>query len=68
MAPLKYIDRMVDTYKSLFREAPKRIIQSPLEQNDHPVLRFELLELQKIHRLKDRPLSQLNLIHENNEQ
>jgi hypothetical protein len=36
MAPLKYIDRMADTYRELFGVAPKQNIQSPLAQGDHP--------------------------------
>jgi hypothetical protein len=35
VAPLKYIERMVDAYKSMFRVAPKQNIQSTLEKGDH---------------------------------
>ena len=38
VGPQKYIDRMVDSYKQLFGEAPKHNVQSPLEKNDHPEL------------------------------
>jgi hypothetical protein len=38
VAPLKYIDRMVDAYKSMFGVAPKQNVQSPLEKGDHPEL------------------------------
>ena len=37
-APVKYIDRMVDSYKNLFGSAPKQTYRSPLEKNDHPEL------------------------------
>jgi hypothetical protein len=36
VAPLKYIDRMVDAYKAMFGTGPKQNIQSPLEKGDHP--------------------------------
>jgi len=36
VAPIKYIDRMVDTYKNLFGSAPNMRAGSPIEQNDHP--------------------------------
>jgi hypothetical protein len=38
VAPLKYIDRMVDAYKAMFGTGPKQNIQSPLEKGDHPEL------------------------------
>ena len=38
VGPLQYIERMVDTYKTLFGVKPKQNVQSPLERNDHPEL------------------------------
>jgi hypothetical protein len=38
VAPLKYIDQMVDAYKTMFGVAPKQNIQLPLEKGDHPEL------------------------------
>jgi hypothetical protein len=52
-APIKYIDRMVDTYRGLFGENPKKIAQSPLEQNDHPELDdSELLDVEGIRKFQ----------------
>ena len=49
VAPIKYIERMVSSYKSLFGEAPKQTVQSPLEKNDHPELDdTELLDAEGI--------------------
>jgi hypothetical protein len=38
MSPLKYIDRLVDTYVRIFDEKPKTTVHSPLEKGDHPEL------------------------------
>ncbi len=38
MAPIKYIDRMIASYKTMFGEDPKLNVHSPLENNDHPEL------------------------------
>ena len=38
MGPHKYIERMEDTYKSLFDTNPSHKVQSPLEKGDHPEL------------------------------
>ena len=38
LAPTKYIERMVDGYRTMFGTAPKQNIQSPIEANDHPEL------------------------------
>ena len=38
MGPHKYIERMEDTYKSLFGTNPSHKVQSPLEKGDHPEL------------------------------
>ena len=35
MAPRKYIQRMMDTYKRLFGKKPKALYSSPLEKGDH---------------------------------
>jgi hypothetical protein len=51
VAPLKYIDRMADTYRELFGVAPKQNIQSPMEKGDHPELDDSpLLEEDGIHK------------------
>ena len=38
MAPLKYIEKMVDGYYNMFGEKPKTKYSSPLEKGDHPEL------------------------------
>ena len=38
MTPRKYIEKMCTEYERLFGEAPKRVVTSPLEKNDHPEL------------------------------
>jgi hypothetical protein len=44
---------MVDTYRGLFGENPKKIAQSPLEQNDHPELDdSELLDVEGIRKFQ----------------
>jgi hypothetical protein len=35
--PLKYVDKMMDTYQRLFNDTPKEV-RSPLEKGDHPEL------------------------------
>jgi hypothetical protein len=37
-APLKYIEKMIDTYERLFGRKPSKKVRSPLEPNDHPEL------------------------------
>ena len=36
MSPKKHINRMVDSCKQMFGEAPRTNMQSPLEKGDHP--------------------------------
>ena len=36
--PKKYIEKMMETYKNTFGEAPKEGASSPLEKGDHPEL------------------------------
>ena len=38
LAPKKYIERMIDTYKRLYGESPDESYHSPLEKGDHPEL------------------------------
>jgi hypothetical protein len=38
MAPKKYIERLIDSYMRMFGEKPRRNVQSPLDQHDHPEL------------------------------
>jgi hypothetical protein len=38
IAPTKYIEKMIGTYKQFFGEAPKQTYSSPLEKGDHPEL------------------------------
>ena len=43
--PKKYIDKLADTYKRLFNEAPPKGYKTPLDKNDHPELdTSEILE------------------------
>ena len=43
--PKKYIDKLADTYKSLFNEDPPKGYKTPLDKNDHPELdTSEILE------------------------
>ena len=36
MAPKRYIEKMIDTYESMFGTKPKMNVSSPLEKGDHP--------------------------------
>ena len=36
--PKKYIDRMVDSYHSMFKQDPPKNMRTPLDKNDHPEL------------------------------
>ena len=36
--PKKYIDRLVDSYQSMFKQDPPKNIRTPLDKNDHPEL------------------------------
>ena len=36
--PRKYIDKLAETYKSIFNEEPPRGDKTPLDKNDHPEL------------------------------
>ena len=38
MAPKKYIEKMVDSYVSMFGTKPSHTVTSPLEKGDHPEL------------------------------
>ena len=38
LAPQKYIEKMSDSYVSIFGSKPKSTYHSPLEKNDHPEL------------------------------
>jgi hypothetical protein len=38
ISPTKYIEKMINTYKKFFGEAPRNNDTSPLEQGDHPEL------------------------------
>ena len=38
VGPRRYIDRMTESYKRMFGEAPRTKYHSPLEKNDHPEL------------------------------
>ena len=38
MAPKKYIERMIDTYRQIFGETPRTVYTSPIERGDHPEL------------------------------
>ena len=38
MAPCKYIDCLISSYKRMFGEKPKMSCYSPLEKGDHPEL------------------------------
>ena len=38
MDPSQYIDKMIDSYESLFEEQPNQTVRSPLEKGDHPEL------------------------------
>ena len=37
-SPRKYIEKMIDGYKTLFKSKPKVNVSSPLEKGDHPEL------------------------------
>ena len=34
--PIKYIDKLADTYKRLFNDDPPKGYKTPLDKNDHP--------------------------------
>ena len=36
--PKKYIDKLADTYKTLFNDDPPKGYKTPLDKNDHPEL------------------------------
>ena len=36
--PKKYIDRLVDSYHSMFKQDPPKNMRTPLDKNDHPEL------------------------------
>ena len=36
--PKKYIDRLVDSYHSMFKQDPPKNMRAPLDKNDHPEL------------------------------
>ena len=36
--PKKYIDRLVDSYHSMFKQDPPKNMRTPLDKNDHPDL------------------------------
>ena len=36
--PKKYIDRLVDSYHSMFKQDPPKNMRTPLDNNDHPEL------------------------------
>ena len=36
IAPIKYIEKMIGSYRQMFGEAPKQNVTSPLEKGDHP--------------------------------
>ena len=36
--PKKYIDRLVDSYQSMFKQDPPKKMRTPLDKNDHPEL------------------------------
>ena len=36
--PKKYIDRLVDSYHSMFKQDPPKNMTTPLDKNDHPEL------------------------------
>ncbi len=38
MAPRKYIEKLLGTYKCIFGSKPKQNVTSPLEKGDHPEL------------------------------
>ena len=43
--PIKYIDKLADTYKRLFNEDPPKGYKTPVDKNDHPELdTSEILE------------------------
>ena len=36
--PKKYIDRLVDSYHSMFKQDPPKNMRTPMHENDHPEL------------------------------
>ena len=36
--PKKYIDRLLESYQSMFKQDPPKNMRAPLERNDHPKL------------------------------
>ena len=36
--PKKYIDRLLESYQSMFKQDPPKTMRTPLERNDHPEL------------------------------
>ena len=43
--PMKYIDKLADTYRRLFNDNPPKGYKTPLDKNDHPGLdTSEILE------------------------
>ena len=36
IAPVKYIEKMIGSYRQMFGESPKQNVTSPLEKGDHP--------------------------------
>ena len=36
--PKKYIDRLLESYQSMFKQDPPKNMRTPLERNDHPML------------------------------
>ena len=36
--PMKYIDRLLESYQSMFKQDPPKTMKTPLDKNDHPEL------------------------------